>query len=124
MDTPETLAAALLEAAAKAVAETRVIVQVGAQHIKTEWRDNALRSAPTQNAGAPYAITYDTTVGKTSVDAQIGYDKNRPGGALGNLLEFGGGGDHSPPHRDGGRALDNEAPRFEKAIDAMASKLL
>jgi hypothetical protein len=33
---------------------------------------------------------------------------------LGNLLEFGGGGDHSPPHRDLGRALDAEEPRFER----------
>jgi hypothetical protein len=124
MDTPDTLAAAMLAAAAGAVAGTRAVVQKGALNVKNEGRANALASAPRHNARAPYAITYDTKVGKASVEGEIGYDKNKPGGALGNLLEFGGGGDHSPPHRDLGRALDAEQPRFEKALADMAEKLL
>ncbi len=126
MDTPQTLAAALLASNTKAVAETRAIVQKGAQNIKTEGRNNALRSAPTRHARAPYAITYDTEVLRdgTTVDAEIGYDKKLPGGALGNLLEFGGGKDYSPPHRDLARALEAEEPRFEQAISTMASRLL
>ncbi len=124
VDTPQTLAAALLASSAKAVAETRAIMQKGAQNIKTEGRNNALKSAPTRHARAPYAITYDTKVGPTTVEAEIGYDKKLPGGALGNLLEFGGGKDYSPPHRDLARALEAEEPRFEKAISTMAGKLL
>ena len=124
MDTPETLAAALLKSAGGAIVATRQVVQKGALNIKTDWRNNALQSAPTHHGMAPYAITYETRVGATSVMAKIGYDKNKPGGALGNLLEFGGGGDHSPPHRDGGRALEAEEPRFLNALAAMAKGLL
>lgn len=112
METPDTMAAALLAAAASAVTEVRAVVTKGAQNIKADARRNALQSAPTRNAGAPYAIGYDTTVRRTAVEAVIGYDKDKPGGALGNLLEFGGKGDASPPHRDLGRALDAEEPGF------------
>jgi hypothetical protein len=124
IDTPETFAAALMAAAAKAVVETRAVVQKGALNVKNEARVNVASSAPTQNAHAQYAITYDTTVRPTAIEAEIGYDKNKPGGALGNLLEYGGGGDHSPPHRDLGRALDAEEPRFLSAMDLLAGKLL
>ena len=122
MDTPATMAAALLAAGAKAVVETRAIVQKGALNVKTEWRNNAVKSAPAHNARAPYAITYDTKIGKTTVDAEIGYDKDKPGGALGNLLEYGSR--NNPPHRDIGRAADAEEPRFEQAITLMATGLL
>jgi len=124
MDTPETLAADMLKAAAEAVLATRIVVQVGAANIKRDAKANVLKSAPIHNAGAADAITYDTEVGKTSVDGVIGYDKSRRGGALGNLLEYGGGGDHSPPHRDLGRALDAEEPRFTEALAALVEKLL
>ena len=124
MDTPYTLAAALVGSGAKAVVETRAIVQKGAQNVKTQGRNNALQSAPTRHAGAPHAITYDTKIQPTTVEAEIGYDKSRPGGALGNLLEFGGGKDHSPPHRDLARALEAEEPRFVTQMDLMAGRLL
>lgn len=124
VDTPATLAADMLKAAGKAVVGTRAVVQKGALNVKTEGRANALKSAPTRHAQAPYAITYDTKIAATAVEAEIGYDKDKNGGALGNLLEFGGGGDHSPPHRDLGRALDNEEPRFEKALVEMTERLL
>jgi hypothetical protein len=124
VDTPETLAAALLASSAKAIAGTRAIVQKGAANIKTGARTNAIASAPTRHAGAPYAITYDTTIKATTIVAEIGYDKDKPGGALGNLLEFGGGKDHSPPHRDLARALESEEPRFVTQMDLMAGKLL
>jgi hypothetical protein len=59
------------------------------------------------------------------VVSEIGYDKDITGGALGNLLEYGGGGDHSPPHRDMGRAADaEEEARFGDSLQAMALKLL
>ncbi len=133
VDTPQTLAAALAASSAKAVAETRAIVQKGAQNIKTEAKANVLRSAPIHHANAANFITYDTGVLRngTTVDAEIGYDKEKGAsagkkgpGAIGNLLEFGGGKDHSPPHRDLARALEAEEPRFEQAISTMASRLL
>ena len=124
MDTPETLAADMLKAAAEAVVATRTVVQVGAYNIMRDARANVLKSAPIHNAGAAAAITYDTNIGKTSVDAEIGYDKDKKPGRIGNLLEYGGGGDHSPPHRDLGRALDAEEPRFTEALAALVEKLL
>lgn len=124
MDTPETLAADMLKAAGEAIVATRTVVQVGAFNVKRDARANVLKSAPIHNAGAAAAITYDTTVHATSIDAEIGYDKDRKPGRMGNLLEYGGGGDHSPPHRDLGRALDNEAPKFEAAIATAAGRLL
>lgn len=116
MDTPDTMAASLLAAAVAVAAESAAVVRKGAGKVKDEARKNALRSAPTRHAGAPYTIGYDVTVRRTTTEAVIGYDKDRPGGALGNLLEFGGGKDHSPPHRDLGRALDAEEPNFLRAM--------
>jgi hypothetical protein len=124
MDTPETLAAALVASAAKAIVETRAVVQKGALNIKTEAKQNVLATAPTRNAHAHTAITYDTTIRPTTIEAEIGYDKDKKPGRFGNLLEFGGGKDHSPPHRDLGRALESEAPRFENAMALIAGKLL
>jgi hypothetical protein len=123
-DTPATLAADMLKAAGEAVTVTRAVVKKGAQNIKTEGRKNAIASAPVQNAHAPYAITYDTTSGstKTSIVAEIGYDKDLPGGDLGNLLEYGSR--NNPPHRDLGRALDVETPRFETVLAEAAMRLL
>jgi hypothetical protein len=124
MDTPETLAADMLKAAAEAVAATRTVVQVGAFNVKRDAKANVYKSAPIHHAHAAEAITYDTGIGKTSIDAEIGYDKDRAPGRIGNLLEYGGDGDHSPPHRDLGRALDAEEPRFTEALAALVEKLL
>jgi hypothetical protein len=122
MDTPDTLAADLLKAAAEAIVGTRAIVQKGALNIKNEAKANVQQSAPVHNAHAANAITYDTEIGKTTVSGEIGYDKDRPGGSLGNLLEYGSR--HNPPHRDVGRAFDSELPRFEDALALMAKQLL
>lgn len=124
MDTPATFAADLIKSAAKAVVETRAVVAKGAMNIKTEAKANVQKTAPRRNAHAHSAITYDTSIKPTRVEAEIGYDKDRKPGRLGNLLEFGGGGDHSPPHRDLGLALEAEEPRFESAISALAARLL
>lgn len=125
MDTPETLAAAMLKAAAAVVPGAAAVVKRGAQNIKDEGRANVLKSAPVHNAGAYKAITYDDpTITRTSISSEIGYDKNIREGRLGNLLEYGGGGDHSPPHRDIGRATDNEEKRFGDALEAMVERLL
>lgn len=120
MDTPQTLAADMLRAVATVTAGATAVVAKGALNIKNEARRNVEKSAPVQNAHAQYAITYDAPklVGM-SIESEIGYDKEKNGGALGNLLEFGGGGDKSPPHRDLGRALDAEEPRFEAAMSKL-----
>jgi hypothetical protein len=125
MDTPETLAADMLKAAAEAVAATRTVVQVGAFNVKRDAKANVYKSAPIHNAHAAETINYDTKIGATTVDAEIGYDRNVSKSAnISWVLEYGGGGDHSPPHRDLGRALDAEEPRFTEALAALVEKLL
>ena len=122
---PDEFAAELLASATKAPVEAAKTVKKAAQNIKTEARANVLQTAPTHQAHAHRAITYDEpNILGARVTSEVGYDKDLPGGALGNLLEFGGGGDHSPPHRDLGRAMDDEAPHFEDFMLTMAKKIL
>jgi hypothetical protein len=117
VDTPQTLAAAILRAIATTTVEVTAVVAKGALNVKNDARRNVEQSAPVSNAHAQNAITYDNPhLAGMVIEAEIGYDKDKNGGALGNLLEFGGGGDKSPPHRDLGRALDVEEPRFEAAL--------
>jgi hypothetical protein len=124
MDTPDSLARDMLKAAAEAIVGTRGIVQKGSLNIKNEARKNVAQSAPIHNAHAANAITYDTQIDAKGLvtRGEIGYDKGRPGGALGNLLEYGSR--NNAPHRDLGRAFDSELPRFEDAIALMAKNLL
>lgn len=122
MDTPQTLALALAKAGVSAVLQTRGVVQKGALNVKKDWKANVLKSAPIHNAGAAQFITYETKIGATTIEAEIGYDKTFRPARLGNILEYGS--EKNPPHRDGGRALDAEEPRFEQALGIMAAKLL
>jgi len=122
MDTPDTLAADLLKAAGEAIVATRAVVQKGALNIKQGAKANVLKSAPINNAHAHHAITYDTTVGATAIEAEIGYDRDKRGGKLGNILEYGTR--NNPPHRDLGRALDAEEDAFKVNLAAVAARLL
>ena len=125
MDTPETMAAKLLSAAAGAVAEAQAVVSKGALNIKNGAKASVERTAPVHNAHAARTIGYETGVGREGVTAEIGYDLDKGKAAnIAWLLEYGGGGDHSPPHRDVGRATDTEAPRFVQSISTIPSKLL
>lgn len=122
--TPNQLAAVLLASGVSIVAETRKVVQKGSQNIKNEGRRNSIVSSGRSAAGAPYAIEYETRFAKTKVEGEVSYgDKNKMG-KLGALLEFGGGRDHSPPHRDLARALEAEEPRFVQALEDLPGRLL
>lgn len=100
--------------------EVRAVVAKGALNIKNDWRgrSSGLAHAPRY----PYSIGYDTDVLAGSVRAVIGPDKDKPQGALGNLIEFGSA--KNPPHNDGGQALQAEEPRFVAAIEALLGRHL
>lgn len=72
---------------------------------------------------AAHAITYDTKESSSGVEAEIGYDKSRGAGKLGNLIEFGApnsGNQLSPSHDLGNALLRNEddfVHGLEKAVD-------
>lgn len=123
--TPDQFAAVLMGAVAKAPRETVAVVRRGSLNVKNDARRNVQQTAPIHNAHAQYDINYDVEAQGVTVVGDIGYETG-PGksGNLGNLLEFGGGGDHSPPHRDLGRALDIEEPRFIQALEDMAEKVI
>jgi len=114
--TPDEFAAILDASPVEATKEVRKTVGKGALNVKTAAQANVLSTAPRHNAGAYKAITYDDPTSGPVISSEIGYDKRRRGGALGNLLEFGGGGDHSPPHHDLRLALEAEDPRFTDAV--------
>lgn len=107
------LTAAPLAARIKA----RAVVQKGALNVKQDAQRfiSGLAHAPAY----PASITYETREeGVGEVVALIGPDKDRPQGALGNLLEYGSA--NNPPLAHLGPALDLEGPRFVKAMEDLS----
>lgn len=100
--------------------KAKAVVSRGALNIKNEWREgvSGLAHAP----ALPYALSYDTTARRGVIEAEIGFDKDKPQGALGNLIEFGSV--QNPPHADGQKALDREEPRFVSAMEDVAGEVL
>lgn len=90
-----------------------------------------IKKSAAQSAGGiahapdyPRAITYDTTdhgVGK-GVSAEIGPDKDRRQGALGNILEYGTV--NNPPYAHLGPALDRWNPDFVEGLEKAAADAL
>lgn len=102
--------------------EVRAVVERGALNVKNEWRSNAVATSGRHARRYPYSVSYDVWSTLAGARAEIGPDKGRPQGALGNLLEFGSV--NNPPHNDGGRALAAEAPRFAAQIAALAARAM
>lgn len=122
--TPDEFADALLASLAKVPREAVAIVRKGSDNVKDTARHNVRMTAPVHNAHAYTAINYDVDVEGGTVVGEIGYDKSQRAGRIGNLLEFGGGGDHSPPHHDLARALAKEEPGFVRAVEEMSEDVL
>lgn len=102
-------------AAPKAV---RAVVQKGALNIKrdAQKRVTGLKHAPAY----PRAITYDTHERVMSAWAEIGPDKERRQGPLGNILEHGTVNNAPTPHM--GPAAETEEPKFRKALEDLAAE--
>jgi hypothetical protein len=102
----------------KALADTRAVVQRGALNIKkdAQKRVTGLKHAPAY----PRSIGYDTHTTLTGASAEIGPDKEKRQGALGNLIEYGS--IHNPPRPHLAPALEAEEPRFVKALEEVAAK--
>ncbi|HEY9411123.1 MAG TPA: hypothetical protein VIP77_16205 [Jiangellaceae bacterium] len=106
--------------AADILPDVRGVVAKGALNIKQDWRRrwSGLAHAP----AIPNAITYDTKLTPHSAEAEIGPDKSKRQGALGNLLEYGS--IKNGPIPGGAPALAEETPKFEKALNDVAVKKL
>ncbi|MFJ9012345.1 hypothetical protein [Streptomyces canus] len=111
----------LARAVPRARRDARAVTMRGALNIKRDWQSNARSSAPRHAPAYPSSIGFDLAAyGPDIWMAIIGPDKGGPQGALGNLLEYGSV--KNPPHRDGGRALDVEEPRFEAQLALIAER--
>lgn len=112
----EALAAEFVTSAAAARVEVAAVVAKGALNVKNEARANAAASARQHARLYPGTIGYDVALG--GLAAEVGPATGGKGSpnAQGNygFLEYGSL--HSPPHRDLGRALDAEEPRFLQAL--------
>jgi hypothetical protein len=122
--TPAQFARALERAVGKAPKETVAVVRKGANNVKTDARRNVTQTAPVHNARAQQFINYDVEAQGVEVVAEVGYDRTMKPARLGNLLEFGGGGDKSPPHHDLANALETEEPRFTAALGDLGEGLI
>lgn len=78
---------------------------------------------------AASAITYDVTAGGGTIESEIGYDKGRSVGKLGNLVEFGAPGSSNSlaPGMELQRSLHEQEEDFEFGIrravdDALKAK--
>lgn len=100
--------------------EAAKVVAKGALNIKNDARRRIGR--PAHAPAYASAITYDTYRWFTGPAADIGPDKGRRQGALGNVLEFGTVNNAPIPHMI--PAAEAESPRFEKAMGDLAARLL
>jgi hypothetical protein len=111
----------LARAIPRARRDARKVLMRGAMNVKRDWRANARASSGRHAPMYPNSVGFDiANYGPDIVAATIGPDKGAPQGALGNLLEYGSV--HNPPHRDGGRALDSEEPRFEAQMALVVAR--
>ena len=114
----DVLAKDLDQAAGVAPKDARKVVAKGALNIK---RDAQRRVTGLAHAPAyPRAITYDSHETLRGGWAEIGPDKDRRQGALGNIIEFGT--TKNPPRPHMRPAADAEQPRFERSMEDLALK--
>jgi hypothetical protein len=74
---------------------------------------------------APGAIDYDVKAeagaGGSNLTVEVGYNKGRRGGGLGNLREFGAPGKGLGPHNDLANALEKNTPDFQHGLEKALS---
>lgn len=109
------LAVELAHEARIAPAEARRVVAKGLLNIKEDWRRRW--SGHPHARALPLAITYDTVFVGQRVAGEVGPDKDKTQGALGNLFEYGSV--NNAPIPGGAPALKTEQPKFERAMEKL-----
>jgi hypothetical protein len=92
----------------------------GALNIKRDWA--RAWSGHTYIGPLSRAISYDRRVKGASIEWEIGPDKGRAQGPLGNVIEFGTV--NNAPIPGGLPALDREAPRTERFLSEVLGRVL
>lgn len=110
----------LEEAGQEILPEARKVVAKGSLNIKTDAR----RLAPKGPHTPHYAksITYETGVTKTTVASEIGPEHGKMQAELGFIFELGL--PQTPPQPHLNPAGDLEEPKFVKAMEDLAARLL
>jgi hypothetical protein len=100
----------------------RATVEKAALNVKNDAKETVTRDTPKGHARAyPASITYDVTSTPTGgTSAEIGPDKDKRQGALGNLIEFGSANNSPIPHL--GPALEHEIPNLEFWLTDLAGQ--
>ncbi|WP_346536948.1 hypothetical protein [Micromonospora sp. DPT] len=109
------------ETLSKAPKEVTQVVARGALNVKKDAQARAKRIGRHVRR-YPYSIGYDLHQGLRGPVAEIGPEVGRGQGSLGGVLE--NGSPTSPPHPHMLPAGQAEAPRFAKALEDLAVKLL
>ena len=111
------LAADLGEVPAKSGPLIRKALEVTSRYVRDSWRDKLKGSISFKHL--PGAVTYDIATfqgfGASIFQAEIGFDKSRSQGALGNISEFGT--PKTPPSGFGHASLLENQDDFQKGID-------
>lgn len=109
--------------AGKAVTDVDGVVQKGAANVKEDLRAGVRSSrhfSSKKRSGLEQSITYDSNYTPGVVRYDVGPDKARRGGALGNIYYFGtsrggGSGDLDGP-------LARETPKMQSALEALTER--
>ena len=122
IDTSEfrALAADLGKASREVFKEAEKVTEKAAHNIKATMADDAKSSGTYRHFAG--SISYDRAMSVGQIGYEIGPDKDRTQGALGNILYFGTS--KNAPVLDVEVGLRKEAPEFEKRIGDMAEGLL
>lgn len=92
----------------------------GALNIKKDW--SRAWSGHSYIGPLSRSVSYDRRFRGSEVEWEIGPDKGRPQGALGNIIEFGTV--NNAPIPGGLPAMDREAPRTERALGDVLGRVL
>jgi len=117
-------AAKLFAAGPAADAAVGAVVKKGAQNTKTDAAETVRQTSQYGRLRHyPRSITYDVFKDGLKWSAEIGPDKDRRQGALGNIIEYGTS-HHGPiaPHL--GPALDRESDKLDDHIGDAVEKVL
>lgn len=105
---------------AEMLKDVRAVVQKGSLNIKKDAAQKV--SGFSHLPHYPKSISYDTRNLAHTIIGEIGPDKGRTQGPLGNLIEFGSVNNAPIPHM--APALETEEPKYLKALENLMGTIL
>ena len=98
----------------------RTAVKVSSLNIKNAWKAKLQGSATLP--ALPNAVTFDMAESAAGVESEIGFDKGRKQGALGNISEYGT--PKTAPRGFGLASLNENQEDFERGIEIAIDQAL